>query len=75
MYFIERKNTYAKYVNDKVKMQNSLKLRENFVRKIWFMFRSCYEVKWILIYLGQIYFLTFMVFPGLTNNTTLTFLD
>ena len=39
------------------------------------MFRACSEVKTILLYLGHIYFVTFMVFPGLTNSTTLTFLD
>ena len=74
MYFIERKNTYAKFVNQKIKNQNSIKLRENFFPKIMNMLRACKEVKWILIYLAQIYFLTFMVFPGVTNNITLTFL-
>ena len=52
-----------------------MRLRENFFPKIMNMLRACREVKWILIYLAQIYVLTFMVFPGVTNNITLTFLD
>ena len=52
MYFIEKKNTYAKFVNQKIKNQNSIKLRENFFPKIMNMLRACKEVKWILIYLA-----------------------
>ena len=75
MYFVERKNTYAQFVNNKVKQQNSMRLREGFCRKIFTMLRACREVKWILIHLAQIYVLTFMIFPGVTNNTSLTFLE
>ena len=52
-----------------------MRLRESFFRKILNMLRACREVKWILIHLAQVYVLTFMIFPGVTNNTSISFLE
>ena len=65
MYFVEKKNKYAIYVNRKaaalIKVQERLSMLE--------IIQSCREARETLAYLLWVYIVTFIVFPGVTNGT------
>ena len=69
MYFVEKKNKYAIYVNKKaadvVKVQEQLSMLN--------IFQSCSEAKESLAYLLWVYAVTFIVFPGVTKSMLLDY--
>ena len=75
MYFVELKNRQAVHVNTQVRMNDKNKPKVSFFAQAKLIASDAKEVKWILMMLFQVYVVTFMVFPGVTNLAELTFLE
>ena len=74
MFFAERKNPLAKFVNSKTSIANKNKPPVKIRAKVVELFGS-FKKAWVtLLYLALLYIETFLVFPGVSNYTDLTFL-
>ena len=67
LYFIERKNGYSR--------KHLLKVKDMGSQDVMAAFRSCVGAKKMLIYIFIIFSQTLMIFPGVTNNIELSFID
>jgi len=75
LYFIEKNNALGKYVNDKIIENNRNRPPVIIKAQLKELWSSLKKVKETMFYLGFVYLVTFAVFPGVTNYTTLTFLE
>ena len=71
MYFVEKKNEYAIYINKRA--ENILKNSEHI--GMFDIIRACREAKETLFYLIFVYIITFVVYPGVTNNAKMKIFD
>ena len=75
MYFVEKRNPYARHYYDILKQKNENRPKVKIIESSKQIINSCKKPSDILLYLVQIYIFTFTVFPGVTNKVKLTFLD
>jgi len=77
MYFVERRNAFSLYYYGKYAQASANAPKLSTKQKTIEIFKSCgkTKAKWYLLYVIHVYTLTFVVFPGVTNHTTITFLD
>ena len=75
LYFIEKNNKFAKYYYEKIELLNNARPPIKIKQATKSILESCKQPSYLLFHLIQIYLLTMSVFPGVTNQISLTFLN
>lgn len=75
LYFVEKRNKFSKYFYSKQMMYNQSQPTLGVIEQTKVIFSSCEGSWFYILNLTFTFICTYTVYPGVTNNAPLTFLD